>query len=443
MLRSVSGDAMNPRAFLVAPLAALPVRFRILGLLFVLSFVNYLLRNNLSVAQPTLSHEYSLSATQFGFIYLAFNVAYTLFQIPSGVLSDRYGPRLLLAGAAIAWGVLTALTGILPGLFPAITGTLVALIAIRALMGVANAPMFPVAAGAFARWFPVGQWALPNSVLSSGLTLGQAAVGPVVAFLIVTFSWQASFLLLAPIGVLAGLWWWSYGRDDPREHRAVSAAERELIATGRAPAAPAEPGAWRVVLRNRNVLLLAASYFSMNYTFYIFSNWLYTYLVEERGFGLLAAGFLYALPFVVGAVLAAAGGAVCDFLCRRVGLLWGCRLPAIVGLLMAAWLLLAGAAAPNAYVAVALLSLCFGFTQFTEGAFWQGTTAAAGPHTATATGVLNTGGNLVGFLAPLVGFIVDSFGWWAAFVTGSAFALAAVVLWLVVRFDPIPVREPA
>jgi ACS family glucarate transporter-like MFS transporter len=99
---------------------------------------------------------------------------------------------------------------------------------------------------------------------------------------------------------------------------------------------------------------------------------------------------------------------------------------------MVAWLLLVGAAAPNPLTAVILLALCFGFTQFTEGAYWQGTTYAAGPHTATACGVLNTGGNLAGFLAPVVGFLVDHFGWWVALVTGSGFALLGAVLWLLI-----------
>ena len=75
-------------------------------------------------------------------------------------------------------------------------------------------------------------------------------------------------------------------------------------------------------------------------------------------------------------------------------------------------LLLAGAySAGSAYVAVALLSLCFGFTQFTEGPFWEASTYVAGPHTASATGVLNTGGNIAGFLAPVVGIMLDRFGW--------------------------------
>ena len=62
------------------------------------------------------------------------------------------------------------------------------------------------------------------------------------------------------------------------------------------------------MLLHRDVLLLAASYFCMNYVFYIFAKWLFTYLVKERGFSLLESGFLYVLPFLAGAVLATIGG---------------------------------------------------------------------------------------------------------------------------------------
>jgi MFS transporter, ACS family, glucarate transporter len=312
---------------------------------------------------------------------------------------------------------------------------LLGLIAIRALMGVANAPMFPVAAGAFANWFPVAGWAFPNAVLSSGLTLGQAAVGPLVAWLIYTFGWRDSFYCLAPIGFAAAFWWWWYGRDNPREHRATGPAEISLIEAGRTGPASGAAADWRRVLWQRDILLLAGSYFCMNYVFYIFSQWLFLYLVKERGFGQLESGWLYAMPFVVGAVLAAAGGVTCNGLCRRIGPRWGCRLPGIVGLVMVAVLLLIGARSASPITAVVLLSLCFGFTQFTEGAYWQGTTLAAGPHTATATGVLNTGGNLAGFLAPLVGLVVVHLGWLPALAAGSGFALCGALLWSFVGRD--------
>ena len=416
----------------------LPVRFRILAVLFVVSFVNYLLRNNMSAAQGSIQSEFNFSAEDLGWIAGSFNVAYTVFQIPGGIFGERFGPRRYLTFLCAAWGLLTVLTGFVPSIMvSSATGAMLGLMAVRFFMGVSNAPLFPVCAATFANWFPAARWAFPNAALSAGLTLGQAAAGPIVALLIVSYGWRVSFYALAPLGVVAAALWWWYGRDTPAEHRTVTSEELALICADRPAAEPAAAvhAAWRKVLTNRNVLLLAASYFCMNYVFYFFSQWLYTYLVQARGFTLLESGFLGALPFLVGAVLATAGGVICDYLCQRIGPRWGCRLPGVVGMVLVAFLLLAGVKTTNAYVAVALLSLCFGFTQFTEGTFWQATTFAAGPHTATATGVLNTGGNLAGFLAPVVGFIVDRWGWFPALATGSAFALASAGLWLLVRAD--------
>jgi MFS transporter, ACS family, glucarate transporter len=413
-----------------------PVRVRILALLFVLSFVNYLLRNNMSVAIESIQEEFHFSSQDVGWILGGFNFSYAIFQIPGGLFGEWLGPRRSLAIITAAWGLLTLLTGCVPHIMGASAGgAMIALVAVRFLLGVSNAPMYPITAATFANWFPVGRWAFPNAVLSSGLTLGQATIGPLVTVLIVHFGWRASFLWLAPSGLLAAAWWWWYGRDTPHEHRAVGSAELALIDANRPPADTAEHQrrAWRRVLSQRDVLLLAASYFCMNYVFYMFAQWLFLYLVKERGFTVLEGGWLYALPFIAGAVLATVGGLTCDWTCKRFGPRWGCRLPGALGMLLVAALLLAGASAPNPYVAVGLLSLCFGFTQFTEGSFWQASTFVAGPHTAAATGVMNTGGNLAGFLAPLIGFMLDRFGWLPTLASGSLFALLSVVLWLMVR----------
>jgi len=412
----------------------MPVRFRILALLSAISFANYFLRNNVSVAMPSMAETFSFSHAEVGWIFGSFNIAYALFQIPGGVFGDVMGSRRALTLIAITWGVLTVLTGFVPHLMAASAGgALTAYVAIRFLMGMANAPVFPLVSGTIGNWFPPGRWAFPNAVTQSALAVAQAATGPLITILILRVGLAASFYILAPVGLLAGLCWWWYGRDKPVQHRAVSPQELRFIASGRVEAAVPDRSAWKKIIVQRDVLLLAASYFSMNYVFFIFAQWLFTYLVEARGFTLLESGFLYALPFITGAVLALVGGLVCDALCRRIGSIWGCRIPAAGGLVMVAILLMAGAYAPNPYVAVTLLALCFGFCQFTEPQFWAAATYIGGEHTPSATGVMNTGGNLAGFLAPVVGLILDRFGWIPTLATGSVFALVAAVLWLFVR----------
>ena len=159
-------------------------------------------------------------------------------------------------------------------------------------------------------------------------------------------------------------------------------------------------------------------------------------MVVELGFGILETGFLASLPWLCGAVMASLGGYTCDALCAKLGPRLGCRIPAITGLFCAGIFLHAGLYANSPYIAVGLLSLCFASTQFTEGAFWSAQIYIAGPYTAPASGVMNTGGNLAGIVvAPLMPYLAMHVGWVTALSTGSVMALLGAFLWLFVRPD--------
>jgi ACS family glucarate transporter-like MFS transporter len=331
-------------------------------------------------------------------------------------------------------------TGLVPGTaFASTTFILATLIGLRFLIGVAQAPLFPVfGGGTIGRWFPVSGWAFPNGLGSTGLTLGAAVTAPLVAWLMETVGWRESFLVTAPMAFLiAGVWWW-YARDNPADHPGVSKRELDLINSGRpAPERNVEDKtAWKRVLKNREILLLTASYFCMNYVFFIFFNWFFIYLIDVREFEILEGGFYAAAPWLVGAVAASLGGLWCDRLCKRIGPRWGYRIPGIVGLSLVAGLLVLGATAKNPYLAVVLLSLSFGCTQLTEGAYWAAAISVAGKHASAATGVMNTGGNVVGGIgALLVPIMAEAFGWVPALATGSVFAIFGAGLWLFVRAD--------
>lgn len=416
------------------------MRWVILALLFAASFVAYVLRTNMSIAGEKMMADLGLSKIQLGLVLSAFAWGYALFQFPGGIFGDRMGPRRALTIIAVLWGILTLLTGLVPGRALASTAIiLAALIGLRFVMGAVQAPLFPVGCGgAIGNWFPVSGWAFPNGLTSTGLTLGAAATAPLVAWLMETLGWRQSFVLTAPSAFLiAGVWWW-YARDNPADHPRVSQKELELIDENRGSREPAadDRTAWKRVLKNRDILLLAASYFCMNYVFYIFFNWFFIYLVDVRGFEILKGGTFAAAPWVVGAVAASAGGLWCDGLCKRIGPRWGCRIPGLVGLSLVAGLLFLGATARNPYLAVVFLAFSFGCTQLTEGAFWAAAIFVSGKHAAAATGVMNTGGNVAGGIgALLVPITADAFGWVPALATGSVFALIGVGLWLFVRAD--------
>jgi ACS family glucarate transporter-like MFS transporter len=243
---------------------------------------------------------------------------------------------------------------------------------------------------------------------------------------------RASFVFTAPVAFILAAAWWAYVRNTPAEHAAVREEELRLIEAGRsAPAGAARTGAhWRDALKNRQVMLLTASYFCSNYVFYFFFNWLFIYLVESRGFKQLEGGWYAAAPWITSAVFALLGGMICDRLTVQKGIRIGCRATAMTGLLSAGAFLLAAATAGDPRIAVVFLSLCLGFQQLTESAFWAATISVSGTNASTACGVLNTGGNAVGGVgALLVPIIVQAFGWPLALATGTAFAMIGALLW--------------
>ena len=300
----------------------IPVRWRFFSVIFILSFLSYMLRQHFPVAGEFMMKELAISELQMGWVYGAFFWGYLVFQIPGGILGKRFGPRLTLLVAGGIWVLACLLFALLPGSFESsVVGTVGLLIAIRVLMGAAHAPIYPVQAAAVERWFPVGQWALPNAVSSTGLSLGAAAAAPIFSIVILNYGWRASFLVFIPVGFLFFWIWWWYARDNPREHPAMSGAELEKIEAHRS-ALTQDAGyrAWRQPLGHRETLLLASAYFTHNFVFYSFATWFFHYLVNVLGFSIIESGMLAAAPWLLGAAAATVGGWICDTLCHRLRL---------------------------------------------------------------------------------------------------------------------------
>lgn len=162
----------------------IPIRWMILGLIVLASFVSYVLRTNMSIVGQTMITDLGLTEVHLGMVFSAFAAGYAIFQFPAGVFGGRVGSRVAIATVAMVWGVLTIVTGLVPGSNAASIGLILAsLIAVRFLVGVSQAPMFPVTGGTTADWFPVGRWGLPLGISSTGLTLGGAATAPLVVWL--------------------------------------------------------------------------------------------------------------------------------------------------------------------------------------------------------------------------------------------------------------------
>ena len=396
------------------------------------------MRQNIHVAGEFMMPELGISEIEMGWIYAAFIWGYALCQLPGGILGKRLGPRLALASVGLVWVITTALTGWLPGhIFTTGSGIIASLLIVRFLVGVAHAPIYPIQAAVVERWFPVGHWALPNAVSSTGLTLGAAVAQPLVAVVMVYWGWRVSFYLFIPLGLCCLC---CGGGMPPTSLLTIPLCQQQSLPTYNTSRQQLTQdvgfGAWKQLIKNRNTVLLTCAYFAENYIFYLFFTWFFHYLVTELGFSILETGFLASLPWLSGAVMASIGGYTCDALCARLGPRLGCRIPAIIGSMGAGIFLYAGLYATSPYTAVLLLSLCFASTQFAEGSFWSAQTYVAGPYTAPACGVMNTGGNLAGIVvAPSMPYLAAHIGWVAALSTGTVVAFVGAILWLFIRAD--------
>jgi ACS family glucarate transporter-like MFS transporter len=422
-------------------------RWVVLGVIILASFVAYILRTNVSIVGEAMMLDLGMTEYQLGLVFSAFAAGYAIFQFPGGIIGDRFGPRRTIAAIAIAWTALTVATALIPGAgaWP-IAWTVGALMLARFLIGAANGPFFPVTiGGTIERWFPAIQWGLPNGLSSTGLTLGAAMTAPLVAWLMESFGWRNALLIVAPAGLVAALAYWTLVTDDPARHPKITPEELDFIRSDRPPAeADIEKGAWKLVLRDRNVLLIAMSYFCMNYVFYLFFSWFFYYLTNVREFSASDAGMFTAAQWILGAVGATVGGFACDMLIRKLGIRRGTRLQTMTALILSGAFLYIGATSGNVMLTVVALCFSFGFTQLTEAPMWVATMGVAGKHSQIATGVLNTGGNIPGAIGGLmVPFIAGWLGWDAAIISGSLFAFAGALLWLLIRADEPMAEMPS
>ncbi len=443
----MSEQSVGPRAT--------ATRWRIVALLAGFSLVSYALRTNISVAAALMRSDLHLTQVQLGQVFTAFLAGYAIFQVPAGALADRLGARRVLAVAAAAWGLTTLMTGAWPGVVGGAMGALLVLVIVRFLLGAAEAATYPVAAATVAVWMPASERAFANSIVIAGMALGSACIPPVMARVMVASGWRIAFYATSILGFLmAALWWW-YARDTPWLHASVNEAERRLIGAGRQPAAnagdPAPPGRagergiYWPLLRNRNMLLISASYFLDSYVLAMFVFWFYLYLVDERGFSILKSGAFSSLPWIAALVLVPLAGRWCDRVSARRGRRFGRRIVAMTALALSSSLLLWGARMDDPMLAIAALSLSVGFLMATEGPFWSGATDIAGAHAGTACGIMNTAGNLGGVAqATVVPWLVQHFGWIPALATGSLLGIVSALLWLLIRVDePDQGPEPA
>ncbi len=394
-------------------------RWGILGLLFAISAVTYMDRVNISVTARQMMPAYGLTDQDMGYIFSAFVFGYALCQIPGGWLGDRWGARVVLAGALVWWSLFTALTAVAATLpLAAMVGTVGALIVVRFLLGVGEAVALPNFNRAVADWIPPAQRGLGIGIAIGGIGIGAAITPPLASWVMVNYHWQSVFYLSALIGLLVALLWVLCSREQKAADGAASVHPRVVVP-------------WRQFAASSSLRWLVLSYACLGYVAYIYMSWFYLYLVNVRGIDLLRGGWLAAAPFVAILVFCPLGGWTTDRLVSALGLTKARMIVGMIGMGLAGGLIAVGAWVDSQTVAIACLSLGAGWLYFTVGAYWSVTTDLSKTHAGTLSGVMNMGANVGGVISPsLTPWLADHWGWTASLLVAALIALCGGVMWM-------------
>jgi MFS family permease len=417
-------------------------RHGVLYFAFSLGIVTYLDRICIASAAPSMRKELGLSVVEMSFVFGAFTLAYSLFEVPTGWLGDVIGPRRVLTRIVLWWSGFTALTGA--------AWSYASLLTIRFLFGAGEAGAFPNASRSFARWFPASERGRATAVLFLGSRLGGALAPGLSLFVMARWGWRAAFVLFGLVGVVWAVAWYRWYRDDPAQHDAVSPDELAWIrgegrsdpSAGAAGPAPTplerEPGVevpWRRLVSSPNLWAICGMYFGFGYGLYFYFTWLPTYLIQVLGFSALAGGLLAGLPFLLAGTADVAGGWLTDRLTERCGLKVGRCGIGFMGFCGSAVLLVLSTLTRSALAKAVLIAFALGSADLALSAAWAVCLDIGRKNAGVVTGFMNTFGNLGGFVGPIaMGFAVSRWSSWDVpfYITAGLYA-AGALLWLVIE----------
>jgi len=404
-------------------------RWYILGLICLMYLITYLDRVIISNTAPEIRTEFGFDQKTMGWIFGSFVLAYALFQVPGGRLSERFGPRAVLAGLVAYWSLMTAAVGL--------AGSAPAFMILLFLLGVGEAGAFPGATRAMQMWYPRRERGFCQGFTHSASRLGAAIAPPIIGAIILTLGWRWAFYICGAIGALWALAWYAFYRNMPEQHAMVNAAELERIRglddKGRlkqvATARPKVP--WSTLLQSPNMWAIMCAYFTYVYCLYIFLAWLPSYLVGARHLTAVDARLLTSLPLWAMVVGNTVGGLATDWLLHKTGRTrFARRSVAIVGMLGCAGFILLAALVEDAHAAVYCLTGAAFFLECTIGPSWSVPMDTAGEYSGTVSGMMNMAGNIGGALSPVVfGYLADAGYWHAQFVVAATLLILGAAIW--------------
>ncbi len=385
--------------------ARIPLQWVAIAVFVLSSSLNYLDRQILAAVAPTLKAEFFLTDRDYGFLLLAFSVAYAIAAPVGGLFIDRAGLDLGISIAVAAWST----AGLCTGLVQSFGG----LAATRAALGAAEAAAIPGTGKANGTYLRPHELALGGALNQVGLSIGGVAAPLLVAWLGGPDRWRRVFVIAALLGFAWIPLWLLTSRLVPRlkdPHTGQRASSGDLLLDRRF---------WALVIANILYMTL--------YT--LWTNWTTLYFVEAHGLSERQANRQFAwIPPIFATLGGFAGAALAFRWIRNVMQVFNARMRVCT---WSAVLLLATAAAPvmpnAAWSAVAISFSYFCVTAMSTNVYVMPIDFFGAAHAAFGVAALTMAyGLMQAFVSPLIGVMIHRFGFAGVCAAFSVLPLAAV-----------------
>ncbi len=401
-------------------------RWVIVALLFTITVIDYVDRSAIAFAVPDIERDLGLSATTIGLVLGAFGLGYAITTLLGGLAVDRFGAKMVLAGAVLFWGFSIGATGLATGF--------AMLYAARVALGIAEGPSFPAMTVAVRQWLPARERASALAGALVAVPLALAVGAPLVSQLIDAVGWRSMFLILVALSFCwLPLWLFLY-RDRPADSPHLSPEELAHIQEDAAPETASKQksgGSWRQLVQNPTLLVNYWAFFVFGYFLFFFMSWLPGYLNKAYGLKIVTAGLLAALPWAAAAIALLIFGGWSDRILRRGGSLRQARSLQIAGTqAIAALAVIPVALIDNLTVAMIGITFAVAAAMAANAAYFAVNIDVLPDRSGTALGVMDCCFAAAGFLAPVItGLVYDASGSFsAAFLLMALLAGSSVVL---------------
>ena len=403
---------------------------RLMPYLFFLYIIAYLDRANVGYAKLQMNNALGFTEAVFGFGAGVFFIGYFILEIPGSILVEKWTARGWIARIMISWGIVAILMGFMQ--------TKNQFYLLRFLLGAAEAGFFPGIIVYLSHWFRYQDRAKVLALFMAAQPVSLFIGSPISGLLLRVHwfgvpGWRWLFIIEGLPAIVFGFVTIFYLTDWPHQARwlpddervwLTSELEREKQAKQRA-----HPLGILQAFRHREVILLTLSYVCINATVYGFTFWLPTIIKKYSASSDLVVSLLSAPVFAAGIVSILIVGWSSDRTKERRWHAAVCMIIASVGLFLAV------SAKDHLAVAVAMFSFAaVGLYGYLPGFWALPTSFLSGTAAAASIGLINSVGNLGGFVGPyVVGFLTKGDSYFASVLYLSASALVAACLVLSLR----------